>query len=126
MPAARPPEAGVVPVGQVTHGLNNTLTVINGFSELSLGAMSECDPHRRYVEEIQRAGQHAAELTQQLLSRAGLPPAKAAGASRTLRELAHEHSSYETIQCRGPGAHHLRCAGQKPAGGQPGPFGGLM
>jgi CheY-like chemotaxis protein len=94
--AARPPEAGVVPVGQVTHGLNNTLTVINGFSELLLGAMSECDPHRRYVEEIQRAGLHAAELTQQLLPRAE-PPAKAAVASRTLRELAHEHSGHETI-----------------------------
>jgi len=39
--------------------LNNTLTIINGFSELLLGMMSECDPHRRYVEEIRRAGQHA-------------------------------------------------------------------
>jgi two-component system, cell cycle sensor histidine kinase and response regulator CckA len=87
-----------VAVTQVTHGLNNTLTVINGFSELLLGTMSECDPHRRYVEEIQRAGQYAAELTQQLLSRAGPPPsAKASGASRTLRELAHEHSGHETI-----------------------------
>jgi CheY-like chemotaxis protein len=95
--AARLPEAGVVPVAQVTHGLNNALTVINGFSELLLGAMSECDPHRRYVEEIQRAGQHAAELTQQLLTRAEPPLAKAAGASRTLRELAHEHSGHETI-----------------------------
>jgi hypothetical protein len=44
-----------------------------------------------------RAGQHAAELTQQLLTRAEPPPAKAAGASRTLRELAHEHSGHETI-----------------------------
>ena len=69
-PAARPPEAGAVPVTEVTHGLNNTLMIINGFSELLLGVMSECDPHRRYVEEIQRAGQHAAELTLKLLPRA--------------------------------------------------------
>jgi CheY-like chemotaxis protein len=98
-PAARPPEAGAVPVAEVTHGLNNTLTVINGFSELLLGVMSECDPHRRYVEEIQRAGQHAAELTQQLLPRAGPPPppAKATRATRALRGLAHDHFGHETI-----------------------------
>jgi len=76
--------------------------VINGFSELLLGMMSECDPHRRYVEEIRRAGQHAAELTQQLVPRAGPPPpppppAKASRASRALRGLAHEHYGHETI-----------------------------
>jgi CheY-like chemotaxis protein len=93
--------ARIVPVAQVAHGLNNTLTVINGFSELILGAMSACDPHRRYVEEIQRAGQHAAELTQQLLVRAGPmpspPPAGKSRVSRTLRDLAHDHSGHETI-----------------------------
>ena len=97
----RPPAAGVVPVAQVAHGLNNTLTIINSFSELLLGSMSECDPHRRYVEEIQRAGQRAAELTQQLLTRAGQtpsppPPAKSR-ASRALRDLAHDHSGHQTI-----------------------------
>jgi CheY-like chemotaxis protein len=98
-PAARPPEAGAIPVTEVTHGLNNTLMVINGFSELLLGVMSECDPHRRYVEEIQRAGQHAAELIQQLLPRAVSPPppAKVSRASRALRGLAREHSGHETI-----------------------------
>ena len=97
----RPPPAAVVPVALVAHGLNNTLTVINGFSELLLGVMSECDPRRRYVEEIQRAGQHAAELTQQLLARAGQrpspPPAKVSRASRALRDLSHDHSGHETI-----------------------------
>jgi CheY-like chemotaxis protein len=100
LPAACPPEADAVPVAQVAHGLNNTLTVITGFSELLLGVMSECDPYRRYVEEIQRAGQHAAELTQQLLPRAAPPPpppAKASRASRALRGLAHEHHGHETI-----------------------------
>jgi CheY-like chemotaxis protein len=80
--------------------LNNTLMVINGFSELLLGLMSECDPHRRYVEEIQRAGQHAAELTQKLLPRArppSPPPAEVSRATRTLRGLSHAHSGHETI-----------------------------
>jgi CheY-like chemotaxis protein len=103
LPAARSPEAGGIPVALVAHGLNNTLTVINGFSELLLGVMSECDPHRRYVKEIQRAGLHAAELTQQLLTRAGPPsplPAKVPRvprASRAFRDLAHDHSGHETI-----------------------------
>ncbi|MGA2788348.1 MAG: response regulator [Verrucomicrobiota bacterium] len=95
-----PPAGGAVPIAQVAHGLNNTLTVITGFSELLLSVLSECDPHRRYVEEIQRAGQHAAELTRQLLTCAGTPSppsAKAPRASRTLRELAHQHHGCETI-----------------------------
>jgi CheY-like chemotaxis protein len=97
----RPPQAAVVPVALVAHGLNNSLTVINGFSELLLGMMSECDPHRRYVEEIQRAGQHAAELTDQLLVRPGQapspPPVGKARVSRALRDLAHDQSAHETI-----------------------------
>jgi CheY-like chemotaxis protein len=99
LPAARPPEADAIPVAQVAHDLNNTLTVITGFSELLLGVMSECDPYRRYAEEIQRAGQYAAELTQQLLPRAEPPPppAEASRASRALRGLAHEHYGHETI-----------------------------
>ena len=94
----RPPEAGAVPVAQVTHGLNNTLTVITGFSEVLLSVLSECDPHRRYVEEIQRAGQHAAELTQQLLACVGSPPpAQTSPVSQTLRELAHQQPGHENI-----------------------------
>ena len=96
----RRPEAGSVPVERVAHGLNNALAVINGFSELLLGVMTECDPHRRYVEEIERAGQHAAELTRQLLSgagRAAAPPAGKVRANRALRDLAHNHRGHETI-----------------------------
>lgn len=92
--------AGGVPVALVAHGLNNTLSVISGFSELLLGVLSECDPHRRYVVEIQRAGQHAAELTQQLLTAVGPPapsPSNGTHAARALRELARDHSGHETI-----------------------------
>ena len=96
----RPPETSAIPVAEVAHGLNNTLTVITGFSELLLGVLSECDPHRRYVEEIQRAGQRATELIRQLLPRVGQtppPPAGRSRATRALRELAHEHPGHETI-----------------------------
>ena len=101
-PATKPqPKTGLVPVTQVAHGLNNSLTVINSFSELLLGMMSECDPQRRYVEEIQRAGQDAAELTEQLLGRPGQapspPPVGKARVSRALRDLAHDHTAHETI-----------------------------
>ena len=34
LPAARPPEADAVPVAQVAHGSNNTLTVITGSREV--------------------------------------------------------------------------------------------
>ena len=81
----RPPEADAVPLAQVAHGLNNTLTVITGFSELLLGVMSECDPHHRYVEEIQRVG------------RPPPPPARKSRPNRALRELAHAHLGHETI-----------------------------
>jgi CheY-like chemotaxis protein len=94
--------AGVpVPVAQVVHGLNNSLAVITGFSELLLGVMSGSDPRRRYVTEIQFAGQHATELTQRLLTitRTTGPshPARKSHAGRLLRELTHEHSRHETI-----------------------------
>lgn len=93
------PSPRLVPVAEVAHGLNNTLTVINGFSELLLSLMSECDPHRRYVEEIHCAASHAAEVAQQLLARAEPSPtaAQSSRPNQALRELAHAHSGHETI-----------------------------
>jgi two-component system, cell cycle sensor histidine kinase and response regulator CckA len=54
--------------GGIAHDFNNLLTAILGYAELLLSARSETDPDRHDLEEIQRAGQRAAELTQQLLA----------------------------------------------------------
>jgi signal transduction histidine kinase len=54
--------------GGVAHDFNNILTVINGYSDLVYQQLLHVDPLRPYVDEIRRAGAHAAELTQQLLA----------------------------------------------------------
>jgi two-component system, cell cycle sensor histidine kinase and response regulator CckA len=54
--------------GGIAHDFNNLLTAILGYTELLLVARSYDDPDRRDLEEIQKAGQRAAALTQQLLA----------------------------------------------------------
>jgi len=55
--------------GGVAHDFNNLLTVINGFADISLKTLDGREEAvRRYLGEIDRAGQRAAELTQHLLA----------------------------------------------------------
>ena len=54
--------------GGVAHDFNNLLTGILGFSELVLANLASNDPSRGPVEEIRKAGEQAATLTQQLLA----------------------------------------------------------
>src|SRR5262249_50061718 len=81
-------------VGRLAHDFGNVLTSILGFSELSLGQLSPGEQSHAYVEEIYRAAQHGAHLTNQLrlFSRRGRPPtltapvaAVAAGEAARLR-----------------------------------------
>jgi len=54
--------------GGIAHDFNNMLTAINGFSDLTLRRMAADDPLRRNIQEIKKAGQRSAELTNQLLA----------------------------------------------------------
>jgi PAS domain S-box-containing protein len=54
--------------GGIAHDFNNLLTAILGYTELLLSKRTNEDPDRADLEEIQRAGQRAAALTQQLLA----------------------------------------------------------
>src|SRR5262245_48877763 len=54
--------------GGIAHDFNNLLTAILGYTELLIGNKLEGDPELNDLHEIQRAGQRAAALTQQLLA----------------------------------------------------------
>jgi PAS domain S-box-containing protein len=54
--------------GGVAHDFNNLLTTILGYSHLMLGHLGEDAPERLEMEEIRKAGERAAALTQQLLA----------------------------------------------------------
>jgi len=54
--------------GGIAHDFNNMLTAINGYSDLTLRQVGEKSPLRHNLEEIRKAGQRSAELTQQLLA----------------------------------------------------------
>jgi PAS domain S-box-containing protein len=54
--------------GGIAHDFNNMLTIIKGYGELLLENMPAQEPRRRAMEEIQKAADRSATLTQQLLA----------------------------------------------------------
>jgi PAS domain S-box-containing protein len=54
--------------GGIAHDFNNLLTVMIGHSELLEERLARADSSMRSVEEIKKAGTHAASLTRQLLA----------------------------------------------------------
>lgn|GEM_PF-1666098 len=74
--------------GGVAHDFNNLLTVVNGYSDLLIGRLSDGDKNRILVQEIGKAGRRAADLTQQLLafSRKGTGQLEPVDLNRVVRE----------------------------------------
>lgn len=54
--------------GGIAHDFNNMLTVINGYSELTLRRLKKDGTLRANIEEIKKAGERSALLTHQLLA----------------------------------------------------------
>ena len=54
--------------GGVAHDFNNLLTIISGYSQLILNALEPGNPNYYAAEQILKAGERAAALTQQLLA----------------------------------------------------------
>jgi CheY-like chemotaxis protein len=86
--------------GSVAHDFNNLLSVILSYATMLIEGRTAEDPVRGDLEEIQRAGERAAELTRQLLAfsrQQMLQPRAldlsriAAGMEKMLRRLLGEH-----------------------------------
>ncbi len=54
--------------GGVAHDFNNMLSVINGYSEMTMLRLTKENPIYQFMIEIQKAGKRSVELTQQLLA----------------------------------------------------------
>lgn len=55
-------------IGGMAHHLNNLMTVVTGYCELLLTRMPAADSLRPDIEKVRRAGEHAVDLTRELLA----------------------------------------------------------
>ena len=54
--------------GGIAHDFNNMLNVILGYTQMVIDETKKNTTQRRYAQQVQKAGQSAAELVQQLLA----------------------------------------------------------
>ena len=54
--------------GGLAHDFNNFLGAINGYCQMMLNTLDRADPTRAWLEEIKKAGDHAASLVRELLA----------------------------------------------------------
>jgi len=54
--------------GGLAHDFNNFLSAINGYCQMMLNTLDRADPARVWLEEIKKAGDHAASLMRELLA----------------------------------------------------------
>ena len=57
--------------GGIAHDFNNLLTGVLGYANLARQNLPESSPARRYLQEIERVANRAADLTQQMLAYSG-------------------------------------------------------
>ncbi|MHB1459908.1 MAG: LytS/YhcK type 5TM receptor domain-containing protein [Armatimonadota bacterium] len=97
--------------GGVAHDFNNMLSVILGYADIAMKQLSPSDPIYDDINEIHKAGQRSAELTNQLLafSRNQVITPKVLDVNRIipqmlnmLRRLLGEHLNLTWTPCIGP------------------------
>jgi len=54
--------------GGLAHDFNNFLSAINGYCQMMLNTLDRSDPTRAWLDEIKKAGDHAASLMRELLA----------------------------------------------------------
>jgi len=101
--------------GGLAHDFNNFLSAINGYTQLTLNTLDRADPTRVWLEEIKKAGDHAASLMRELLlfSRQQVPVPQVldlnevvAGVENMLRQLIG--NGVDLVTLPGPALWHVK------------------
>jgi len=92
--------------GGVAHDLNNVLAGVVSYPELVLMDMPENSPYRQYILKIQKSGEKAAAIVQDLLTlgRRGIVVVEVVNLNNIVSEYL-KSPEYETLQSYHPGTH---------------------